>query len=202
MTISFPLSLPTVVSFRNFSLAPQNAQARSVSPYSLKEQVYNHSGEKWRIQASYPPLTPTQAKEVIGFLVSLRAGVGTFLAGDPKMGSPIGSALGSPNVNGAGQIGTALNTAGWSASQTGVLKRGDLFQLENYLYMVLQDANSNGSGQATFDIFPRLRTSPANGAALTLTNPKGLFRLESESIGWSTSIDSVYDVGFTAIEAI
>lgn len=202
MTISFPLSLPTTVSYRNFSLAPQNAQARGVSPYSLKEQIYNHSGEKWRIQATYPPLTPTQAKDIIGCLVSLRGGVGTFLAGDPKMSTPVGSALGSPTVNGAGQQGTAINTAGWNINQTGVLKRGDLFQLENYLYMVLQDADSNGSGQATFDIFPRLRGTPANGATITTSSPKGLFRLESESIGWATTIESVYEVGFTAIEAI
>lgn len=112
----------------------------------------------------------------------------------------VGIRSGTPLINGAAQVGTAtpqansmsMITDGWTASQTGILKAGDVFTIagvnainagtrQNYSYLkqftVLADANSDGSGNATFTIAPNIVVSgpyqnvsaaPADNAAITV----------------------------------
>ena len=52
----------------------------------------------------------------------------------------------------------SLITDGWTPSQTGILLTGDYIQLgtglASRLHKVLADVNSDGGGNATFDIWP------------------------------------------------
>jgi hypothetical protein len=70
------------------------------------------------------------------------------------------------------------------------------------LFKVLADVNTNGSGQATVDIWPDVRTTIANNAAVTVENTKGIFRLSSNEQGFSINEASFYGISFGAIEAI
>lgn len=93
----------------------------------------------------------------------------------------VGALGGTPLVKGANQTGSSLLTDGWSASVTGVLKKGDVItlasvngvnpqsrestgQLRNFV--VTQDVDSNASGNATVPIYPAITTS---GAEQTVT---------------------------------
>lgn len=106
-----------------------------------------------------------------------------------------GSFAGTPLVNGASQTGTSLITDGWTASQTGVVKAGDVFTVTSgantvnavnpetkvttgarQQFVVTADANSDGGGAATLSIKPAITTSgafqtvtasPSDNAALT-----------------------------------
>jgi hypothetical protein len=103
-----------------------------------------------------------------------------------------GAQGGTPQVSGASQTGSSLATKLWSNTITGVVKQGDVFtiagvnainpksrqstgSLQNFL--VLADANSDGSGLATISIYPAITitgayqtvdASPANSAAITM----------------------------------
>jgi hypothetical protein len=62
--------------------------------------------------------------------------------------------------------------------------------------MVLVDANSDGSGQATLELFPRVRTAFASGTSITVSNPKGVWRLAGEMdfsqvVGGITSLNTI-----------
>lgn len=82
-----------------------------------------------------------------------------------------GTGTGTPVVNGASQTGDTLAIDGWGASQSNVMRAGDVFTVagDNAVYMVGEDADSNGSGEVTLNISPALRVSPADGAALTIS---------------------------------
>jgi hypothetical protein len=58
-----------------------------------------------------------------------------------------------------------------------------LFQLGSdattRLYQVTQDAVADASGQANLQFTPKLRASPADGAAVEIVNPAVLLRLTS-----------------------
>lgn len=112
----------------------------------------------------------------------------------------------APLVNGADQTGATLAIDGVQASKTGVFLAGDWFQLgsgsSSRLHMVTADADSNGSGEATLDIWPPLRASPADNVALTITNPKGVFRLTGDANGWDADAAGVYTVTLQAIEVV
>lgn len=98
-----------------------------------------------------------------------------------------GLGTGTPIVQGASQTGASLVTDGWTASQSPILKRGDIFTITsganvvnsvnpvNYesngvrqQFVVTADVNSDGSGVATIPISPSILTSAA-GARQTVT---------------------------------
>ena len=131
---------------------------------------------------------------------------GLFLLGDPLGTTARGIATGTPLVKGASQTGNSLITDGWTASQTGILKAGDYFQLgsstSSKLYKVLNDANSDGSGDATFDIWPNINTAVSDDTALTVASAKGLFRLAANEMRWDLQQAQKYGIAFSAIEVI
>lgn len=85
--------------------------------------------------------------------------------------APNGIGGGTPLVNGASQTGDSIITDGWSFTVTNVVRAGDVLKFagDNIVYMVRDDANSDGAGNATINITPNLRVSPANNAVITRT---------------------------------
>lgn len=95
-----------------------------------------------------------------------------------------GTASGTPLTNGANQGNTSVNagvttlvTDGWTASQTPILKRGDIFTLasinainfrtkvdlgELRQFVVTANVNSDASGNATIPISPALNTNSSS----------------------------------------
>jgi hypothetical protein len=109
----------------------------------------------------------------------------------------VGALGGTPLVNGASQTGSTLNTKGWTASVTNVLKQGDVFTLAGVYsvnpitkqataslqqFVVTAAANSDGSGNSSVGIYPSIVTSgatqtvsasPADGAAISILSGTG-----------------------------
>jgi hypothetical protein len=69
------------------------------------------------------------------------------------------------------------------------------------LYAVLNDVNSDGSGNAVIDIWPRLRESPENNATIFLTDCKGVFRLKDNEMDWDINFAKRYGLEIEAVEA-
>lgn len=204
--ISYPLNLPaSPPGFRTFDLDGNAVVGVSASPFTGQQQVYEWPGAWWEAKVSLPPMRRPDAERWIAFLLSLRGRVGTFLMGVPLAQTPRGIATGTPQVNGGSQTGKMLATKGWTANKTGILLAGDYFQLGSgaatRLHKVLKDANSDGSGLATFDIFPSLRESPVNNDAITVTSAKGTFRLATNKQSFAIAIAQTYGIGFDAVEA-
>lgn len=206
MAITYPLSHPTNVGFASASMTAKSVVGVSRSPFTGAQQVQKHQGQWWEFQASLPPMTRATAEEWIAFLLSLNGMQGSFLLGDPLGTTARGIATGTPLVKGASQTGNSLITDGWTASQTGILKAGDYFQLgsstSSKLYKVLNDANSDGSGDATFDIWPNINTAVSDDTALTVASAKGLFRLAANEMRWDLQQAQKYGIAFSAIEVI
>ena len=182
MAITYPLAFPTSFGFSSFMIGIDHAVAVSESEFTFEAQVQEHQGVAWEINGSLELLTRDQMAEYNAFIKSLKGRLGTFTLIPPGCGTPRGVATGTPLVMGAGQTGNTLITDGWTPGVTGILKKDDFFQLGTgssaKLYSVLDDVNSNGSGQATFDIAPKIVTAPADNAALIVTNPVGVFRMK------------------------
>lgn len=217
MAITFPLSTPTNIGIANIVLGAESAFAVSQSPFTFVQQVVKHPGERWKASISLPPMKRIDSEPWVSFLLSLNtvqyvSGVGyygTFLLGDPNGADAQGSAStlpGTPLVNGGSQTGNTLVIDGCPASKTGYLKAGDYIQLgsgsSSRLYKVLTDTNTNGSGQATLDIWPALRTSPSDNDSVVVSNAKGLFRLSSNIQQWEINDISSYGISFDCVEAL
>lgn len=205
MTISYPLSLPST-RFSRFTLRARSSAAVSESPFTGEQQVYVHQAEVWSAEIELAPMTREDAEAWAAFFLSLNGREGTFLLGDPRNLTPQGTWAGaSPLVNGGSQTGKTLAIDGLSAGAT--VKGGDWLQLGSgssaRLHKVTQDATANGSGEVTLDIWPRLRSSPSNNAAVTIASAQGVFRLASNEVGWGLEPGQLYSgFSFAAVEAL
>ena len=206
MAITYPLSTPTEIGIASIELSVTNAVAVSRSPFTFSQQVHSYAGQMWSASVSVPPLRKEYIEPWVAFLVSLKGQAGTFLLGDPNNVTPRGVATGTPLVKGADQTGETLEIDGATISTTGWLKAGDYIQLGTAssatLHKVLVDADSDGSGNVTLEIWPGIRTAPADNAAVTVNDCKGVFRLSSNQQSWSINESSAYGLQFDAMEAI
>lgn len=169
--------------------AMENLVGESESPFSLVPQDYVWGADRWLATISWAPMGRTDADDAEGFMAAMRGREGSVLIGDPSRSSVLGTWLGqSPLVNGGSQTGYTLLIDGVTPTTTTGAK-GDYIQLGSgatqRLYRLTQAFTANGSGQATLDIWPRLRESPADNAPLTLVSAKGLFKLNTNVRRWT-----------------
>lgn len=208
MTISYPLSTPTS-GIAQINLIVRNATALTQSPFTYAQQAQRNTGARWEADIVLPAMKRETAEPWVTFLTKLYGPFGTFLLGDPIGAAARGSASsapGTPLVNGASQTGDTLSIDGLPASATGYLKAGDYIQLgsgaTSQLYKVLDDVDSNSSGEATLTIWPDLRSSPSNDATVVVANAKGLFRLSTSATNWTIGTNGFYSIAFGAVEAL
>jgi hypothetical protein len=208
MAITYPLYMPTVPGFSRIVLKPRNVVGMSSSPFTLQQQTYLFPGEYWELELTLPPMKRAAAEAWITFLLSLRGQSGTFYFQATAFSTPRGVATGTPLVNGAGQTGVSLITDGWTPSTTGILKAGDFLSVYsgsssiNRLYKNLTDVNSDSGGNATFNIWPRLRESPPDNTPVVVNGPNGTFRLAGNQQQIDIDQAQIYGIGFSAVEAI
>lgn len=209
MAITYPRELPTVAGIMSIKIGAQNVVAMQESPFTYTQQVFSHAGQRWVAEVMLPPLDRPDAEEWVAWLVSMKGQAGTFLMGDPSAATNRGSASispGTPIVSGASQTGPSLSISGCPSSASGYLKAGDYIQLgtgaTTTLHKVLQAVNTAADGTATLDIWPSLRSSPANGAAVVISGAKGRWRVASSDHNWSISAAQHFGIQFSCVEAI
>ena len=208
MAISYPVSLPSDLVFNEMRVTPNSAVAMSQSPFTGAQQTYVYPAEFWVAEFSITDyLTRERANSCIGFLLSLNGRQGTFLAGDPLGTTPLGTWAGSPKVSGAHAIGVkTIAMDGFTAGQTAIVKAGDWFQTGSgattHLHQVVKDANSDGGGLVTLEIWPSIRAALADNDTFTTSSPKGIWRLSVNGVPWSLRDGRVSDIIIPVVEAL
>lgn len=199
MSSTTTINFPSVANPATCTWGLQRNDATFRSPLSSFVQELERPGAVWVCHLAWNVLTDSDAAALSAWLIQMsKAGIRTRL---PNYGyTRHGVGGGTPLVNGASQTGVALITDGWTSS-TLVVKAGDLIQLATgQLVMATADGTSNGSGQLTLAIEPKLRTSPADNSALTLANPTALFMLPTKSYSGSYQPSNPHPVAAFAID--
>lgn len=95
---------------------------------------------------------------------------------------------------------------GCPLSQTDWLKAGDYIQLgtggDARLFMVTDDVDSNGSGEATINIWPDINVAYADNTSVVVSNTVGAFRLTQDRITFDTDNNSFTRVSFSAVSVV
>ena len=209
MAITYPLALPSALKFSARNWRKRDVVADVVSPFTGQSQVIVFPGQWVEVTLTLIALKRDEAQDWSGWLTSMKGAYGTFLLGDPHRPTPLGSAssaAGTPLVNGATQTGNTLAIDGLPASAVNYFKRGDLFNLgtgsSTELYEIQKDVSANLAGEATLDIWPNLRTSPANNAVVVVTAAKGLFHRMGSSTDWQVGSDGISRLSFDCKERL
>lgn len=208
MSISYPLALPATNTIRSIELRTVNAVAYSRSPFTFAGQAHEYAGKMWQADITLKPMRRSDAEKWITWLISLKGQLGTFYLGDPLGCTPQGSGRDSDTVlvDGAVTSGNTIAIDSAPVSTTDFLKAGDYMQIgsgtSRQLFKVLNDVDTDATGSATVDVWPNVRTSISNNAAVTLESAQGVFRLASNETSWSVNEASIYGITFGAVEAV
>jgi len=192
LAVSFPLSTPTTIGFESIELRAINAVATSQSPFTYKQQIVSHGGQRWEASVNIPPVRRDLAAEWKAFLTALKGQTGTFLLGDPDYSSPRGD-VSSCTLSGSAGDETA------AVIMTGTLKAGDYIQLGSGSAAKLHQVLIDQTGDGNLEIWPKLRTDYTDETVI-FSNPKGVFRLSSNMTSWNINSSSAYGISFEAVE--
>jgi len=194
MAITYPLSTPTSIGIETIEIRAVNAVATSQSPFTYKQQIVSHTGQRWEASIKIPNVRRDLAAPWKAFLTAMKGQAGTFLLGDPDYATAQGT-VSSCTLTGT----TGEETV--SVIMTGTLLAGDYIQLGSgsaaRLHQVLQDRD--GSGE--MEIWPALRADYTTQAVI-YDNAKGVFRLKESITAWSINNASSYGISFEAVESI
>ena len=194
MALSYPLDTPTSIGIESIELRAVNAVATSQSPFTYKQQIISHGGQKWEASVSIPSVHRDKAAQWKALLVGLKGQTGTFLLGDPDYATPQGTVSSCTLTGSAGDETVTV-------VMTGTLLAGDYIQLGSgsaaKLHQVLLDQDGDGS----LEIWPALR-SDYTSETVIFNAPKGVFRLATNISSWSINNASTYGISFEAVEAL
>lgn len=201
------VTMPASSCFANMTMSMERIVARTTSPYSFEEQAFKWPGERWTLTVDMPPITSRAiANQWISFGLKLEGSYGMFLAGDPLGKQPQGVATGVPVTSNASLSSGTLSTTGWTPDVDGILLDGDYIQigdgLSARLHRVVEDVNSDASGNAVLTIVPALRNTYADGTPIVVHNPRGAFRLQQNDFGWGVSPGGIHRISFSAVEVV
>lgn len=194
MAISYPLSTPTTIGIESIELRAVNAVATSQSPFTFKQQVVAHQGQKWEASVNIPSVRRDKAAAWKAMLTALKGQVGTFLLGDPDYDSPQGT-VSSCALSGSAGDATA------TVVMTGSLLAGDYIQLGSGSSAKLHQVLVDQTGDGDLEIWPDLRSDYTSASVVT-SSPKGVFRLSQNISSWSIDNASFYGIAFEAVEVI
>ena len=194
MAISYPLNTPTTIGIESITLRAVNAVATSQSPFTFKQQVISHGGQRWEADVQIPSVHRDKAAEWKAMLVALKGQTGTFLLGDPDYSTPRGTVSSCTLTGNAGDESV-------SVVMTGSLLAGDYIQLGTGNTAKLHQVLVDQTGSGTLEIWPALRDDYTN-TSVTFNNPKGVFRLQQNVSQWSINNASAYGISFSCLEVI
>ena len=194
MAIIYPLDTPTTIGIESIELRAVNAVSTSQSPFTYKQQVISHTGQKWEASVSIPSVRRDKAAEWKAMLVALKGQTGTFLLGDPDYVSPRGTVTSCVVTGNAGDETI-------SVVMTGSLLAGDYIQLGSGAAARLHQVLLDQTGDGELEIWPALRSDYTSATAVT-DSPKGVFRLNQNVSSWSINNASSYGISFEAVEVI
>ena len=194
MALSYPLATPTSIGIESIELRAVNAVATSQSPFTYKQQIISHGGQKWEASVNIPSVHRDKAAQWKALLVGLKGQTGTFLLGDPDYATPQGTV----------SLCTLTGSAGdetVTVVMTGTLLAGDYIQLGSGSAAKLHQVLLDQDGDGTLEIWPALR-SDYTSETVIFNAPKGVFRLATNISSWSINNASTYGISFEAVEAL
>lgn len=172
------------------------------SPYTGQTQAHAWAGaDMWGVTLTLAPMAQDDADGWIAALLEMRGALNPVQLADPMKLVPRGDPEGSPVAAGGDIAGsTVLNTTGWAANFYGLLLPGDYVQLGYRLHRVVNQVNSDGSGNAALAVWPSLREPTLAGTPLIVNNCAGLFRLASNKRGWSADVKRLSRISIPLME--
>jgi hypothetical protein len=170
----------------------------NISGWTGARQVLSSNRGWWECSITMPPIVGDSAVSPWrSFIAQARGSTNDFQI--PVHPTAQSTASETALVNGADQTGRTITADGFAASTT-VLTAGQYVTIGNQLLQLTADITSDGSGNATLQFEPPIRTAPADNAAIEYKNPYALMYFVEEPT-LSVVIGDVYTLSLNLRES-
>lgn len=172
----------------------------NLSAWTGKRQAISSGRGWWECEYNLPPLVGrTAINPWRSFVAQARGGANEFRV-PVEQTAQAADTGNTARVAGGSQTGRSLTTDGWPASVT-VLEAGQFVTINDQLLQLTSDVVTTGSGTATINFEPLIRTSPADNAVIEYRNPTALMYL-TEIPAFDGTIGDVYSLSMSFRELV
>lgn len=194
------ISMPTTPAFKSSNWGIKRAVAISESPFTGSANAQEYGMAKWYATLTLPPMKREQAVEWQAFFMKCHGRNNIFLLGDPDAKVQFGTTT-SATTSSVGAVGaTTINMTLSGSDKT--IEVGDYIQFGTAaaarLHMVT--ARRTGNGAVAFE--PPLKAQVNGSVSVGLAQSKGVFRMDSNELTWSSNEISTYGVSFSCSEVV
>lgn len=193
---------PAGICITDVTIGKREAVGVAMSPFTNKRSVQVFPGQQWTLSMSFLPMTREEAAVLESFIMSLRGRAGRFRMGDPYQSLPRGKAVGQPVIVAAVAGSDSFTAGGWQVNTLGQLKQNDRIQIGDHLYAVIEDVDSDATGESSVRVWPALRESYAVDTPIITRNARGVFSLNNNEHQFSRNTLELYGTTITAEEAL
>ncbi|MBA73521.1 MAG: hypothetical protein CMO73_12705 [Verrucomicrobiales bacterium] len=184
-----------------FKIVPNSSV--STGPGRTSE-VWTRPGAYWTFSGSWSKVRYAQGRELSNFIDALDGSRGEFMMWDSTH-TQLGDWAGNIVVDGNDQSGTVLKIKN-AIPNALIAPAGDRFQLDNYLYKLLEDAVADNLGECTLRFRPQLLSIPISGTGLVVNDPMNKMMLPDNQQGPSFAqrklvLNDFSISGYTSIRA-
>lgn len=170
------------------TIDPENISLRStrdsVQSFSLSGKRNSRliGGHLWRLSVTLPELTRREGQLVYSFLLSQKGTHDTFTILINGFRTPIGSNAGASPTYSGYTNDNQITAANFGSSVQDCVVAGDIFTFagDEKVYMITDDADSDGSGNCVLKFEPELIQIPSGGAAITFSDVKMTVSLDRD----------------------
>lgn len=171
---------PAGIRISDVSITAEEAVGTRTNPFSYHQEIQVFSGQRLKMRVSFLRQDPEDGSRLEAFFLKLRGAAGQFRFYDPYHSLPMGQGLGIPVVTTATAGDQTLTTSGWTPNVNNQLKAGDYIQIGDHYHRVLDNVNSDSSGNATLTVWPDLRSTHSASSSVIIRNASGLWRLSGQ----------------------
>lgn len=182
-----------------FKLMPNSQVSQGIN---RMVEVWTRPGTIWTMNGTWSGVRYAKARSLDVFTDELGGSGGEFMMWDSTH-TQLGDWTGSIVVDGDDQTGTLLSIRGATPNAL-IAPKGDRFQLDYYLYKLMEDAVADANGQCQLRFNPQLFVVPADGTGLISDNPMCKMMLPDNNQGPSFASRKlvVRDFSYSAFTSI
>lgn len=184
----------------------QSLSFESVDPTLVSESVNGRTqtrkiaGQRWALNAKYPPMSRADFMPVYAFLMQQRGQLNSFTLTIPLLEDARGTATGSLKANGGASAGATSVTVD---GITGTLVEGDMVKFAGHTKVYMVVAHTETTGNTTnITVSPALRSAVANNEAVTYDDVPIKVRLKNDVQAFDLRVDSLFEYEVDFIEAL
>ncbi len=180
---------------------PSSLKITGVSPtltsitHSLKRQARSRGGQRWLIEANYPPMTRSDFAPLWAFANAQQGQYNTFTYKPPIYKDTSGTATGTLLANGAASAGDSSITCD---GLTGTLKAGDFIKFAGHdkVYTLTAD------GSTTIAIEPPLLSAVADNEAVTYNDVPFTMSFADDNQEMSVGVEQLVGFSIKLVEVV